>query len=75
MIRMIGQTQSLMCSRKGDMIYVESPNKDTSRLYTNMGVEIPSHLSISKFKENVLDISRCSATFPQNLGSSVITII
>ena len=57
MIRMIDQTQSLMCSRKGDMIYVESPNKDTSRLYSNMGVEIPSHLSISKFKEKVLDIS------------------
>ena len=44
MIRMIGQTQSLMCSRKGDIVYVESPNKDTSRLYSNMGVEIPSHL-------------------------------
>ena len=57
MIRLIGQTQSLMCSRKGDIVYVESPNKDTSRLYSNMGVEIPSHLSISKFKENVLDIS------------------
>ena len=57
MIRMIGQTQSPMCSRKGDMIYVESPNKDTSRLYLDIGVEIPSHLSIAKFKENVLDIS------------------
>ena len=57
MKRMIGQTQSLMCSRKGDMIYVESPNKDASKLYSNMGVEILSHLSISKFKEKVLYIS------------------
>ena len=56
MIRLIGQTQSLMCSRKGDMVYVEFPNKDTNKLYSDMGVEVPSHLSISKFKEGILDI-------------------
>ena len=46
-----------MCSRKGDMVYVGFMNKNTSKLYSDMGVEVPSHLSISKFKEEVLDIS------------------
>lgn len=68
MIRAIGQTQSLMCSRKGDSVFVEYPNRDTRALYESMGIEVPSHVSLAEFKENILDIVRCSATFTQNLG-------
>lgn len=56
MVREIGQTQSLMCSKKDDMVYVEFPNKNTKELYSSMGVEVPSHLSVARFREDVLDI-------------------
>ena len=54
MTRAIGATQSLMCTKKGDSVLVESPNRHTKDIYAGMDVKIPSHVSIEAFKEKVL---------------------
>lgn len=42
-----GRTQSLMCYRDKDDIFVETPNKLTKRFYELLGIPVPAHISLS----------------------------
>lgn len=56
MSRIIGSTQSLMCTRKGDNVIVEAPNRQAKESFEILGVDIPSHLSIEKFRDSILGL-------------------
>lgn len=54
--RTIGATQSLMCTRNGDHVIVESPNKQVKDIYVGMGVKVPTSLSVEHFKDEYLQL-------------------
>ncbi|MDY0289081.1 MAG: hypothetical protein RBR15_09690 [Sphaerochaeta sp.] len=55
---LIGASQSLMCTRKRDgTVLVETPNKRVSELYHALKVEVPSSVSLERFKRETLELS------------------
>jgi len=51
---LVGRTQSLMCFRDSNgAVTVETPNKLTKQYYGQLGIDIPSHLKIASFKNQV----------------------
>ena len=52
---LFGVTQSLMCFRSGaDSVTVEQPNKKVKAYYKILGLDVPSHLSLSTFSATIL---------------------
>lgn len=50
MTKLIGKTQSLMCTRTGNgIVNVETPNKNVRLFYKDLGIDIPSSLHLSQF--------------------------
>lgn len=52
--RVIGATQSLMCTLSGDNVIIESPNKQTVQAYSYFGQTVPSSVALSDFKEKII---------------------
>ena len=53
--KLIGRTQSLMCTRKGkEMVMVETPNKQVKEFYSDLQVKIPSSFRLNQFKAEML---------------------
>lgn len=48
-----GRTQSLMCFNDGKRIYVESPNKQTKKIYSLFGIDVPSSVTIEDARKLV----------------------
>jgi len=52
---LFGAAQSLMCFRSGDdSVTVEQPNKKVKAYYKILGLDVPSHLSLSAFSAMIL---------------------
>jgi hypothetical protein len=50
MTKLIGKTQSLMCTKTGSgMVNVETPNKHVRQFYKNLDVTVPSSLVLKDF--------------------------
>lgn len=55
--RMIGKSQSLMCTKKKDgMVIAETPNKQVKNLYEDLKVKIPSSIDVKQFAEETLGL-------------------
>ena len=55
--KLIGRTQSLICTRKRDGdIMIDQPSKQVRELYGDMKLEVPHHLDTDEFKKQVLGL-------------------
>ena len=56
--KMIGKSQSLMCTKKRDgTVIIETPNKQVKKLYADLKVKVPSSLDIKQFAEEILNLT------------------
>lgn len=56
--KMIGKSQSLMCTKKRDgTVIIETPNKQVKKLYEDLKVKVPSSLDIAQFAEDILKLT------------------
>ncbi len=57
--KLIGKTQSLMCTKKRDgTVIVEVPNKQVKEYYKDLKVKVPSSVDLEKFKTETLKLSK-----------------
>ena len=55
--KLIGKTQSLMCTKRKDgTVIVEAPNKQVKEFYHQLKVKVPSSLSLETFKTETLNL-------------------
>ncbi len=55
--KLIGRTQSLMCTKKRDgTVIVEVPNKQVRQLYKSLQVQIPASLELEQFKKDTMKL-------------------
>ena len=55
--KLIGKTQSLMCTKKKDgTVIVEVPNKQVRDFYQELKVKVPSSLNLKEFKVDTLKL-------------------
>ena len=55
MTKLIGKTQSLMCTKKADgHIIVESPNKQVRQFYKDLDITIPSSIKLDEFRKTTV---------------------
>ena len=56
--KLIGKTQSLMCTREKDgMLIVEVTDKQVKVFYKKLKVKVPSSASLDRFKAETLNLS------------------
>lgn len=66
--KMIGRTQSLMCVKsKNAYVLVETPNKQVKEIYQELKVDLPAHVNLPIFREEIL-MEKCSVKSAQTYG-------
>ena len=57
MTKLIGKTQSLMCTKTGNgMVNVETPNKHVRQFYKDLDITVPSSLVLKTFTSEMIRI-------------------
>ena len=57
MPKLIGKTQSLMCTKKANgHIMIESPNKQVRQFYKDLDITVPSNIKLDEFRKNTVQI-------------------
>ncbi len=55
--KLIGKTQSLMCTKKKDgTVIVEVPNKQVKEFYEKLKIQVPSSVDLETFKTETLKL-------------------